>query len=229
LFAVSYINGDREYTPEELADGVDLDDFLSGLAPKPQSIDYSQDYLPLPLADFPVPVPPPPPLAPETPRLRKIVRIVLGKKVVSPETPVRSPLQVPKTPVPRKRYITDPNNRPTVLYTEPIVVPPKNAFRAGYVKENIRLRVELESIRREQEAKGDYQHAKHLAESRASFREGVAAGYLKGAKDQLDALSRQQVTLQKSKQQKPKKKVHHNQRGYEQRLAKKARREEAKP
>ena len=123
---------------------------------------------------------------------------------------------MPKTPIPpRKKYIADPTQRPTVQYTDPIIAIPKNPFRAKYIQENIRLRVENEVARREQEAKNAYQHAKSLADKRASFREGVAAGYLKG----LEA----QIKNHHPGAPKDLKKREHNQRGYEHRVAKRAR------
>lgn len=219
---MSPINGDsREYTAEELAAGAELDDFLSGLAPKPASVEYSQD-----LDDSR-----PPPR-----RLRKIVRITLGPKEDTPTVPppppltrqltrpalIRStrpvqPLQVPKTPAPpRRKYVADPSQRPTVQYTDPILHVPKNAFRAQYIQENIRLRVELEVAKRERDARSAYYQAKHIAEAKAKFREGVAAGYIKGAEAQLDTLRRCSIVQADAKRKK------HNQEGYENRLAKKA-------
>lgn len=156
------------------------------------------------------------------PRLRRITPANKG------ETPPA--LVVPKTPIPpRKRYITDPGLRPTVQYTDPIYPVPKNPFRAKYIQENIRLRVELEAANREREARSAFHRAKQIVEVRASFREGVAAGYLKGAEAQLRALRDYPIgqkilpNFPPGKQEKTKT---HNQRGYEQRVAKRARRQQ---
>jgi hypothetical protein len=248
---VSAIDGDsREYTPQQLKEGLDLDDFLASLPRKPNTVEYSEDLTTplacitpsnrptavkiklsnranpaaqettkrlIPAAELPRVLPPPAPPLQSTKRLTPAAQV--------PRFPA-SPLQVPKTPVPpRRRYIADPSLRPTVQYTDPIAQVPKNAFRAGYIKENIRLRVELEVANREREARSAFHRAKHLAESQARFREGVAAGYLKGAEASLDALKRCKI-LQES--EKKRERAQHNQRGYEKRLAKKARREEAK-
>jgi hypothetical protein len=203
----------NEYTPEQIADGADLEDFLSNLPSKPPAVDYSK------ALDEPVP---------PAPRLRKIVRITLADKEdnpppASPVTPAKTrTLTVPKTPIPpRKRYIEDKSQRPTVQYTEPIPCVPKNPFRAKYIQENIRLRVELEVAKREREARSAFQRAKQLAECNARFREGVAAGYIKGAEAQLETLRRSNL-IKKVAEKKA-----HNQRGFEKRIAKRARREQA--
>ena len=126
---------------------------------------------------------------------------------------------VPKTPAPPlKKQKSDPPPRPTVKYTEPLPVVPRNPFRAKYIQENISLRVELEVLKRLNEAQANYVSSKHAVESRAAFKEGVAAGLVKAATTQLNnSAQTQQLTLRKE----------HNKKGFERRAAKRAAKQQA--
>jgi hypothetical protein len=144
----------------------------------------------------------------------------LPKQTKRPAPPTEQALPlVPKTPAPPlKKQKPAPPPRPTVQYTEALPVLPKNPFRAKYIQENIALRVELEVLKRLNEAQASYTSNKHAIESRAAFKEGVAAGLVKAATVQLGTTSQfQQTALKKA----------HNKKGFERRAAKRAARQQA--
>lgn len=187
--------------------------------------------------------------------------------VLAPKVPVPAPKDTPRsTPAPPTRPViptgpivpktaaplAKPPPRPTVLYTEPPNLP-KGSHRQHWVRENITLRAELKAAQTQDEAVNDLKRARSALEQQAKYQEGLAKGFIEGAKSQIDglrAISDQLATItsQLSPLQLPfpfpfpplfplpfppppaqgNKRSEHNKSGYEQRQAKKARREAEK-